>query len=133
MIYVQKPSRTASERDVEAACDRLVAALGGDVIRTSPPGRTRQHIGLPDRRYRLKGHAWYFEVKRGHGGKLTAAQLDFLRAELACGCLALCGTMEELAGLTRRIVQGAAPAALAGYCAETVEAWAARGLRREAR
>lgn len=131
MIFVQKPSPSATERDVERACDALIASLGGDVIRTSPPGRTRQHVGLPDRRYRLKGRAWYFEVKRD-GGKLTASQLAFLRAELACDALALCGTLEELAGLTRRIAQGVPSASLAGYCAETVEAWAARGLRREA-
>jgi hypothetical protein len=117
-----------TERDVERACDRLIAQVGGDVIRTNPPGPTRQHIGLPDRRYRVKGRAFFVELK-APSGKITAEQLAFLRAELDCGCLALCGGVDEVAAMVRRIVSGTQDAALQGWCREIVEAWSAKGLR----
>lgn len=122
------PRHDVSERQVETACDGLIARLGGTVIRTSPPGRTRQHIGLPDRRYRLKGHAWYFEVK-APTGKLRSAQLEFLVAELDCGALAACGGLAELTALAQQILLGRPAAELRQLCGDTIAQWAQRGLR----
>lgn len=117
-----------TERDVERACDRLVAALGGDVIRTNPPGRTRQHIGLPDRRYRVRGVAFYAELK-APGGRLSPEQLAFLQAELACGALATCGGVAELTDLVQAIARGETHDQLARRCAAQITHWPVRGSR----
>jgi len=87
---------TLSEKDVEHQCDSLVHQCGGDVVRFSQVRASKQTPGISDRRYRVHGVAWWFEVKR-LGGRLSVAQHEFLLRELACGSVATCGGVQELA------------------------------------
>jgi hypothetical protein len=95
MIATPLPER--SERDEERACDDLVRLLGGKeaVVQRSPPHKFMGTRGIPDRRYRLFGVAFDFEVKKP-GGELSYYQIEYRRAERACGCLAACGTLQDL-------------------------------------
>ncbi len=89
------PERT--ERDEERDCDHLIAMLGGKeaVVQRSPPHKFMGTRGIPDRRYRLFTAAFDFEVKKP-AGELSDFQITYLRAERACGCLAACGTLQDL-------------------------------------
>lgn len=93
----------------EAACDRLVRGLGGEVFPFSIGARS-PIPDVPDRRYRLRGVAFWAEIKRppglnerkdGYarkdaGDKLTQGQLDFLLAEHRCGEIVFAGDREAL-------------------------------------
>lgn len=123
-----------SEKAEERLCDDLVARIAGReaVVRFSQARATNQTPGIPDRRYRLFGVALWFEIK-AENGKLSAAQRDYLRAELACGSAAACGTLEDLSALLPvlredrvAIVPGAE---LLDACTTLVDRWVARGLR----
>jgi hypothetical protein len=97
MSPLSLPLPERSERDEERACDDLVRMLGGKeaVVQRSPPHKFMGTRGIPDRRYRLFQVAFDFEVKKA-GGELSDYQVDYLRAERACGCLAACGTLQDL-------------------------------------
>lgn len=121
-----------SEKEEERACDRLVFAMGGDVIRFSQSRATHQTEGIPDRRYRVKGMAFWFEVK-ADDGKLTRDQWRFLEAERVCGGSAGgCGTLADLrlalVGLT---IGGGA--GLAESLRLSVDRYALKGFRGEPR
>lgn len=95
MTLLGLPER--SEREEELACDRLIAMIGGNdaVVKRSPPHKFLGTRGIPDRRYRLFGVAFDFEVKKG-AGELSEFQILYLRAERECDNLAACGTVEDL-------------------------------------
>ena len=84
-----------SERAEEQLCDSLIGRLGGAIIRFSQPRNTMQTLGIPDRRYRLRGRCWWWELKKADG-KLSSEQRDFLVAELAYGERVGVGTLEDL-------------------------------------
>ena len=84
-----------SEKAEERLCDQLIAKLGGQIVHFSHPGRTMQTPGIPDRRYRLYGVAFWWEVKKA-SGRLTKDQVAFLTAELNHGAYAGCGNLDEL-------------------------------------
>lgn len=86
-----------SERDEERDCDNLITMLGGKeaVVQRSPPHKFMGTRGIPDRRYRIFGYAFDFEVKKP-AGELSDYQITYLRAERACDCLAACGTVTDL-------------------------------------
>ena len=84
-----------SEKAEERLCDQLIAKLGGQIVHFSHPGRTMQTPGIPDRRYRLYGVAFWWEVKKA-SGRLSKAQVDFLMAELEAGEFVGCGDLNVL-------------------------------------
>lgn len=102
------------EKQVEAACDRLMAGLGYTPVRFSQPRNTMQTPGIPDRRYYkpigsapgdgktfplmgtvFEAHAFWFECKRP-GGKQSPAQLAFQQMVEACGEHYVAGGLDEL-------------------------------------
>lgn len=85
----------ASEKEMEAACDRLAADLGADIVSFSQVRHTMQTPGIPDRRYRHRGQGIWFEVK-AEDGKLSAEQLEFLIREHECGMIVGAGGRDEL-------------------------------------
>lgn len=108
----------------QTACDRLLASVGGDIVCFSQPRDTMQTLGIPDRRYRFRGCAFWWEVK-AEDGALSVEQLAFLRAEHRAGELGGCGTAAELeAILTCRIVEWRA------LFIQSVDRWEAKGLRK---
>lgn len=88
-------ARAETEAVEERLCDRLIETLGGDIVRLSQRRASHVAEGLPDRRYRLKGIAWWWEIKRP-GGQLTTAQFDFLSAEFVAQEIVGAGTAQEL-------------------------------------
>lgn len=92
------------EKDVEAACDRLMVGLGYTPIRFSQPRNTMQTPGIPDRRYYKADrmfppaahHSFWFECKRP-GGKQSPAQLAFQQLVVSCGEQYVLGGLDELA------------------------------------
>lgn len=131
-----------SERDEERLCDDLVARISSRdcVVRFSQPRNTMQTPGIPDRRYWVYNVALWYEIKAANG-RLTGAQEGFLRSELARGCLAACGTLEDLAALLpvlRAVAHPVMPVKAADVtalcsahaaCRELVDRWAAKGFR----
>jgi hypothetical protein len=112
--------------DEEAACERLIRSLGGDAIRLSEPGRTVPwHAGLPDFRVRLRGVAFWMEVK-SRRDKLTRRQLDFLLAESKCGEVVFAGDRAALEALVL-----ARPSDWKARGWEALGIIAARGIRDE--
>jgi hypothetical protein len=59
----------ALEKSHEHEGDKLMRALGFEVVRFSHPGKTKQTPGIPDRRYyhRARRLAFWFEVKAEWG------------------------------------------------------------------
>lgn len=128
-----------SEKAEERLCDDLIARISGagkaSVIRFSQARATMQTPGIPDRRYALWGCRFWFEVKASNG-KLSPAQRDFLIAELDAGCLAACGTLEDLAALVTavRSLRGVSglndeTGLIPFACRDLVAKWAKRGMR----
>lgn len=125
-----------SESAEEQLCDDLVAEIAGTqgVVKFSQAQAAQQTRGISDRRYRVYGVAFWFEVK-AEDGKLTMSQHEFLLQELQHGALALCGTLLELKGFLY-LLQSARENSLlreqlTGYCLDAVGSWAARGYRKE--
>jgi hypothetical protein len=87
------------EKDVEARCDRIMAALGYTAIRFSQPRNTMQTPGIPDRRYYpLAWRGWpafWFECKRP-GGKQSPHQRTFQALVQSCGEDYVMGGEDEL-------------------------------------
>ena len=120
-----------SEGDEERLCDDLVARIAGKdaVVKFSQAQAAQQARGISDRRYRVYGVAFWFEVK-AEDGKLTMSQHEFLLHELRHGALACCGTLHDLQELLPQLrgdlIEGARE-----WCLNRVGVWAARGYRRE--
>lgn len=114
-----------NEKGVERVCDQLIATMGGTVIRFSQARATNQTLGIPDRRYRIRETAVWFECKAANG-KLTREQYDFLLAELRLG-FALCGGLDALMGF----LNAPNDARRAEYCHDTLRVWRTRGFRGE--
>ena len=75
--------------DAERDCDALIRGLGGTLTAFSV-GKRAQVSHIPDRRYRLRGVAFWAEIK-SKTDKLTQKQIDFLQAEYDCGQIVFAG------------------------------------------
>lgn len=86
-----------TEKDVEAAGDRLMTTLGFTVWRLSQPRATMQSSGLSDRIYthRAKGLVVFWEAKRP-GAKQRKAQVEFEQDLRAAGIDYVWGTSDVL-------------------------------------
>jgi len=116
-LQVATAPHVRSEKAEEHRCDTFAACYAGRdrVVRFSQPRHTMQTLGIPDRRYRLAGVAFWFEVKH-QAGRLRTEQVEFLEAELAYGCPAACGTLDDLVAYVSALVgapYGASRVALA--------------------
>lgn len=92
-----------SEKQVEAAGDRLMAAHGFVAVRFSQARATNQSPGIPDRKYfhAARGLAVWWEAK-APGGKQRPAQREFqLMAEAVGETYLLGGTMALTEWLAR--------------------------------
>lgn len=95
------------EKQIEHQCDVMMQKLGFEVIRFSHPGKTKQTIGIPDRRYmrrmfnrharavRRERCVW-FECKAA-GGRQRPGQKLFQELAMECGEAYVIGGIEELA------------------------------------
>lgn len=123
------------ERAEVDLCDDLIARISGreGVVNLSQGRASMLTRGIPDRRYRAHGQAFFWEAKR-ESGKLTNTQHLFLLAELQHGALAGCGTLDDLNAFIGALV---APkrthATLERHCLELITRWAAKGYRPERR
>lgn len=120
-----------SESAEEQLCDDLVASIAGKegVVKFSQAQAAQQTRGISDRRYRVLGHAFWFEVK-AEDGKLTESQYLFLCRELNYDAVACCGTLhdlQELLGYMRSMER----ADVIVWCRNRVLAWARKGFRKE--
>lgn len=128
--------RACRSEDAEGAlCDSLIGQITGasGVVQLSQRRESQLTLGLPDRRYRVHGFAFFWELK-ADDGQLTASQHAFLLDELQHGALAGCGTLEDLAiivELLKRARAGERSLAPAVACAHLIARWAERGYRRE--
>ena len=111
--------------DTEDKCDRLIRSLNGEIVSFSVSERA-QLPNLPDRRYRLRSTAFWWEVK-GPKDKLSQGQLDFLTAEYRCGQIVGAGDAEALLAL---VTQRASDWRSLGYTA--LATVLARGIRKQA-
>lgn len=134
-----------SESAEEQLCDDLVAQIAGTqaVVKFSQAQAAQQTRGISDRRYRVYGTAFWFEVK-AEDGKLTMSQHEFLLQELQHGALACCGTLDDLKHLLIKL-QAARDVSFAqgtqgraevmrhtrGWCLDRIGQWAERGYRKE--
>lgn len=116
-----------SEKEESLACDRLVTIVGGEIVRFSQPRASMQSEGIPDRLYRIKDTAFFWEAKRANG-RLTKEQDAFLSAERRCNRLAGAGTFDDLRPITAAIVGGNVPLA-ERLLTQSVIALRARGYR----
>jgi hypothetical protein len=103
VLEVARTPHVRSEKDEEHACDAFISRIGmlghQAVVRFSQPRHTMQTLGIPDRRYRAVGVAFWWEVK-AQGGYLSVEQIAFLREELYYGQLVGVGTLDDLVGFT---------------------------------
>jgi hypothetical protein len=125
------PNATPFEKEEMRACDDLVRQHDGEIVSFSQPRATKQTAGIPDRRYRVFGTAFWWEVKsQDPNAQLTADQADFLLAELNAGVLAVCGTVHDLA-LFLPVVRAHESMMLVTMRARAiVDRWIRRGFRR---
>lgn len=134
--------RCRSESAEEQLCDDLVAKIAGQhaVVKFSQAQAAQQTRGISDRRYRVYGVAFWFEVK-AEDGKLTMSQHEFLLQELQAGGLACCGTLHDLQELLSMLASHRASTNPVGreglesylreWCLNRVGLWAERGYRTE--
>lgn len=136
---LQVSGRTVRSEDAEEQlCDDLIASIAGPsgVVRLSQRRASNITRGVSDRRYRVYGEAFFFEVK-AEDGKLTRTQHEFLLAELAAGALAACGTLEDLqlllAALASTREQPYLPRSITRQttCAGIINRWVQKGYRHE--
>lgn len=83
------------EKEVEGACDRLMAILGFKIIRFSQARETRQTEGIPDRKYYRGRYTLWLEAKRP-GGKQRKDQKKFQRYAENAGEVYVLGGLEAL-------------------------------------
>lgn len=131
-----------SESAEEQLCDDLIAQIAGTqaVVKFSQAQAAQQTRGISDRRYRVYGVAFWFEVKAADG-KLTMSQHEFLLQELQHGALACCGTLHDLQEILSMLASHRASTNPVGregvesfmreWCLNRVGLWAARGYRKE--
>jgi hypothetical protein len=131
-----------TEKVEGALCDALVAQLSGreHVVNLSQQRASMLTEGLPDRRYRAFGVAFWWELK-AEDGKLTHAQHAFLLAELTSGAPAGCGTLQDLQDLldvvkAHREPEGVIPRmhasmTIQAHCLALIGRWSAKGYRTE--
>lgn len=133
-----------SESAEEQLCDdfiaRLTTATKKDVVQFSQAQASQQTPGVSDRRYRIYGVAFWFEVK-ADDGQLTKSQHEFLLQELACGALGTCGNLADLERLVMLLQSTSAVDRASGrveregfvreYCEMKLAEWAQRGYRKE--
>ena len=120
-------------------CDALVRSLRGEVFSFSVAKRA-QIADIPDRRYYLRGVAFWAELKEETllteeakrlnttprtGDKLTQGQIDFLQREYACGQIVFAGGESQL----RRMILDHPPSEWYQAGWEEVGVTAASGLR----
>ncbi len=119
-----------SESAEEQLCDDLVASIAGKeaVVKFSQAQAAQQTRGISDRRYRVKGYAFWFEVK-AEDGKLTESQHQFLHRELDYGALACCGSLDDLRDLLAYVGKPGSDAAT--WCRLRINRWASKGFRKE--
>lgn len=136
---LQVSGRTVrSEDDEEQLCDIYVGTIAGPeaVVRLSQRRASHVHLGLPDRRYRIFGLSFFFEVKAADG-KMSVDQHRFLLAELSSGALACVGTLETLQSLLQHVRPLMDDPAMQHhvarqFCVMEVGRWAAKGYRKPA-
>ena len=102
----------------EHACDALIRSMGGRVVTFAVPRRgAPAHVGLPDKRYYVRGHAFFAEIKVGpkdydqigrkavqdKGDHLTEAQANFLLAEYDHGQIIFAGDAAALANMVTQL------------------------------
>ncbi|HEY4306556.1 MAG TPA: hypothetical protein VGM82_18920 [Gemmatimonadaceae bacterium] len=83
---IDDAERGRLEKEIEHACDKLVLAIGGRVVRFSHPGKTKQTPGIADRLYcfpTLRLATW-FECKTPEG-KQRPDQKLFEEDVVRCG------------------------------------------------
>lgn len=110
---VKKPKlRLPLEKEVEDACDQLMAGLGYRAIKFStrrsreldPRHHTTQQTpGIADRRYYKRdawpdgsGHAFWFECKRSPKAEQRESQRDFQQLVTECGEIYVLGDRDML-------------------------------------
>jgi hypothetical protein len=129
-----------SEKAELQLCDDLVARIGDreGVVNLSQQRASMVTIGISDRRYRLKGYAFFWEGK-ADDGKLTMSQHQFLLEELKHGALAGCGGLQDLqefVGMLQpydSLVPATLLSSLRAHCLNLVQRWASKGYRAERR
>ena len=90
-----------NEQQVEAACDRAVRAVHGDVVLIGR-GRSdgQQSPGIPSRRYYVNGHVFWW-APRAKRGRLSGATAAFMQAEHSYGHIVGAGDDEDLREVIR--------------------------------
>jgi hypothetical protein len=112
---------------IEDDCDALIRGLDGDVVAFSVRGTAPlQHVGLPDRRYRVRGVGFWAELKSGRD-KLSMAQWRFLEAEHKVGSIVFAGDAPAL----KAMVYGSVPSKWYEIGWANVTVILARGFRKE--
>jgi hypothetical protein len=108
-VAVPEVDEDALEKIVEHEGDKLMAALGFEIVRFSHPGRTKQTPGIPDRRYYrqprivqrsdgqfiMRPFALWWEAKSSTGEQRPDQKL-FQEMVEACGETYLVGTHQVL-------------------------------------
>lgn len=133
------PARTVRlnrpEKDEQHLGDDFVTRLEGEVISLSQTRESQVHEGLPDRRYRVFGVAFWWEWK-AENGKLTRSQHVFLQREMDCFCFGGVGVFEDLEAFVR-VVRSSRLAndaqLLSTHCNSLLARWVAKGYRSETR
>ena len=112
-VPVPDVDEDALEKAIEHEGDKIMAALGFEIVRFSHPGRTKQTPGIPDRRYYRRprapnaGGPWSMTNKRSEArvvwweaksatGEQRPDQKLFQEMVEACGETYVLGTHEAL-------------------------------------
>ena len=127
VLEIARGQYTRSEKEEERRCDDLILGAGGEAVHFSQARASKQTPGIPDRRYRVRGVAFWWEVK-AEDGQLTRDQYHFLMRERHAGCLGGCGTSEDLVK-----VLTCKPGDIPLELIASVVQWATRGFRGEKR
>jgi len=141
---LQVSGRAVRTEDAEEQlCDDYICGITGPsgVVRLSQRRASMVEVGLSDRRYRVYGAAFFFEVK-AEDGQLTPEQHEFLISELSYGAIAGVGTLDDLKALVGMLSQLrrwhptsahheriAMLTELVRFCREQVGRWATKGYR----
>jgi hypothetical protein len=80
-IPVPEIDEDALEKAIEHEGDKIMAALGFEIVRLSHPGRTKQTPGIPDRRYYRRPRI----VERSDGRYITRALACWWDAKTTTG------------------------------------------------
>lgn len=89
--------RAALEKKHEHEGDKLMLALGFEVVKFSHPSRTKQTPGIPDRKYynRRRGVTFWWESKADAGAQRPDQRVFQEMAE-SCGEIYVLGNLEAL-------------------------------------